>query len=106
MQEKMEVELAAMRAATDAEMTAQHVMSQFRECQRHPPGPGFRVELLKPRLVEVSRDQDKWLQPKSREAKDPSTYTRLLCLVPGVTGTDWEGGCFPLLVTYSRWDSI
>ena len=82
----------------------EHVMTQFRDCARHPPGPGFRVELVKP-------DADVWITYNGQRAA-PSTvtkkdanaqgyYNRLLCLVPGVEGTSHEGGCYPVLLIYS-----
>ena len=112
MQAKMAEQLTAMQTLMDADVTAQHVMNQFRECQRHPPGPGFRVELVEPD-VDMS---DFFRHPtgiaatalararRSRIGDASGRYNRLLCLVPGASGTDWEGGCFPLLVSYRRWN--
>jgi hypothetical protein len=85
----------------------EHVMTQFRECARYPPGPGFRVELVKPDAdisatfggtSDAAHDRLGRL-PDSRSAQ--GYHNRLLCLVPGVEGTIHEGGCYPVLLTYS-----
>ena len=98
MTKKLDDMQRAMTAQMTAQLTEQHVLNSYRECQRFPPGPGFRVELIR-------RDAPEGIfEPSSQPPQSPRTpmYDRLLCLIPGVAGTDWEGGCFPLLVLYSR----
>jgi hypothetical protein len=89
-------------------MVEEYVMSQFRECARHPPGPSFRVELVRPDananwLSTIQSDLQ--VPGDSRNMRQYSHaqgyFNRLLCLVPGVEGTIHEGGCYPVLLVYS-----
>ena len=83
----------------------EHVMTQFRDCARHPPGPGFRVELVKPDAeVWITYDGQRSAPTDATNKKNAHAqgyHNRLLCLVPGVVGTSSEGGCYPVLLTYS-----
>ena len=74
-----------------SQLVAQHCIQAYRDCSRHPVGPGFRVELVR---------QDADLRRIFPSAQTTMGFNRLLCLMPGPLGTDWEGGCFPVLVAY------
>ena len=79
----------------------EHVMAQFRDCARHPPGPGFRVELVRPD-ADVGSAYCGRGRPAPSGTRDADGYhNRLLCLVPGSKGTIHEGGCYPVLLVYS-----
>ena len=83
--------LSNIRQEYQGALISQHVVTNYRECQRHPPGPGFRVELVKPATPRLPHDKTEGFA---------GCHHRLLCLVPGVVGTDWEGACIPAWVTY------
>jgi len=69
----------------------EHCLSAYRDCARHPPGPDFRVKIVKP-------DADMRDAGFNSGPMADGSMRRLLCQIPGPPGTDWAGGCFPLLV--------
>ena len=83
--------IAQMQKEHDKRRLEEHCLSAYRDCARHPPGPDFRVEIVKPGAD--MRDDGFNSGPVAN-----GIMCRLLCQVPGPQGTDWAGGCFPLLV--------
>ena len=95
--------LSNIRREYQGALVSQHVVTNYRECQRHPPGPGFRVELVKPAAPWQRSPYSAQLPrecPHEKNKDLAGCHHRLLCLVPGVVGTDWEGACIPAWVTY------
>jgi len=82
------------QARNEDSSVSQHCMHAYRDCARHPPGAGFRVELV---LPDADVQSVFSLKPGRAASK---RWDRLLCLVPGPAGTAWAGGCCPVLVQY------
>lgn len=74
------------------------VFAAYREANL-PASSLFRAELVKP-------DADLKPEGFSRRAVLQPCYNRILCMIPGVEGTAWAGGCFPLLISFDHLDPL
>ena len=84
--------IASMQKESLKRRLEEQCLSAYRDCARHPPGSGFRVEIVRP-------DADMTADGFCQSSKGiEGTMHRLLCQIPGPAGTDWDGGCFPLLI--------
>ena len=78
------------------------VFAAYREASL-PASSLFRVELVKPD-ADLTTEGFSRLGRVSADVKP--CHNRILCMIPGVEGTAWAGGCFPLLIRFDHPDPL
>eukprot|EP00966_Prymnesium_polylepis_P074460 1728256-Prymnesium_polylepis.1 len=77
------------------------VFAAYREANL-PASSLFRVELVK---SDADLTPEGFSSHRASDVMQPC-HNRLLCMIPGVEGTAWAGGCFPLLITFDHLDPL